>query len=108
MQQQRAQIFKKACHVPSCSPLSDGSILQQVLNFVGAGHWLFVATVDKSWRDAYARSPAVCVKSFTKRMGPCTVECVRGITLLKAIFGSASRVRLAHDLGVQLSKADDP
>jgi hypothetical protein len=39
-------------------PLLEPGILQRVLSFVGPGHWLFVATVSRLWKELYARVAA--------------------------------------------------
>jgi hypothetical protein len=37
----------------SSSPLLDINVLQNVLSFVGPGHYLFVALVSHWWSDMY-------------------------------------------------------
>eukprot|EP00953_Heterococcus_sp_UTEX-ZZ885_P006630 4048-Heterococcus_DN1.PRE.1 len=42
----------------SLNPLQHAGILQRVLDYVGPGHWCFVAEVSKLWRELYLRVAA--------------------------------------------------
>jgi hypothetical protein len=37
----------------SSNPLQQPGILQHVLDYVGPGHWCFIAEVSSFWRDLY-------------------------------------------------------
>jgi hypothetical protein len=83
-------------------PLSLVGILQQVLEFVGPGHCIFMAVSKLSWQS-YKRVPDVKLEGLSSKS--CDVEfvCTPYTTLLRAAIAFASRLRLACICGLQLS-----
>jgi hypothetical protein len=79
------------------NPLQQASILQYVLDFVGPGHWCFVAEVCWLWCSAYFRVDDVEMRSS----GHAMITCVPQMTLYSAVFGSPSRVRHAEAHGLR-------
>jgi hypothetical protein len=84
------------------SPLQQAGILQHVLDYVGPGHWCFVAEVSSLWRD-------VCA-SDTRRELPLpqqyyarSVAYVPQMTVFSAVFTSPSCVRHAHAHGLDFA-----
>jgi hypothetical protein len=82
-------------------PLYVVGILQRVLSYAGPGHWLFLSTVCSLWRDVYCR---VSDKTLLKKG---YMDCAKQftgtpkMTMYSAVFASPSRVRLAHESGLQ-------
>jgi hypothetical protein len=86
------------------SPLQQAGILRHVLSYVGPGHWLFLSAVCSSWMDMYAKLSTVTVLRVGEyAMYNATVLVVAKTTLPGSIFTSPARVRLAHELGMQLT-----
>jgi hypothetical protein len=65
-------------------PLLDPFVLRNVLSYVGSGHHLYVALVNKQWQHAYA-----------------TLE--KQATLYSSAFASPSTLELAHKAGLTWS-----
>jgi hypothetical protein len=80
----------------SSNPLHQAGILQCVLEYVGAGHWCFVAEVSNLWKVVYEKLASTEVQVI---FGLHTITCVPQTTTFSAVFGSRSRVRLAHAHG---------
>jgi hypothetical protein len=83
----------------SLNPLQHAGILQRVLDYVGPGHWCFLAEVSSLWRDVYRRVAEVEVQAigcYDKEH----VVCVPPMTLYSAVLASPARVRHAdaHEL----------
>jgi hypothetical protein len=81
----------------SLNPLHQAGILRHVLDFVGPGHWRFVAEVSSLWRDVYKR---VSSREISDPNWDVQVTCVPEMTLYSSVFASPSRLRLAHDGGL--------
>jgi hypothetical protein len=79
-------------------------ILSQVLSFVGPGHWLFIAAVNKWWRARYAELPRLPMPLYPIRKWERRFTCSPCMTLFSAAFASRSRVRLAVQCGLDCSK----
>jgi hypothetical protein len=59
----------------SSNPLEQAGILQHVLDYVGPGHWCFVAEVSSLWGELYKRVASTetqLVQLFKKK----TIICV--------------------------------
>jgi hypothetical protein len=72
-------------------------ILEQVLGYVGPGHWLFIAEVSKLWQQTYKMVAVV----HTPEAQKCLFEsglfrCHAQMTLGQAVFASESRLAWAH------------
>jgi hypothetical protein len=83
-------------------------LLKEILGYVGPGHWLFLSTVCSLWRDLYTKMITEKLKRrFSYVMGIDIVvakfTCIPQMTLYSAVFASSSRVRLAHENGVNCS-----
>jgi hypothetical protein len=95
-----AQVQK--CVVLRSNPLLEPSVLQHILGHVGPGHWFFLSTVSSLWRDTYAKLAPREIQ-VRNRLTRSVVTCVPQMTLFSAVFESPSRVRLAHESGVNFS-----
>jgi hypothetical protein len=78
------------------NPLNNSGVLQNVLSYVGAGHHLFVALVNKDWREMHRslESQELTVHSTY------TVICDSQTTRLTSVLTSPARVKLAHKSGL--------
>jgi hypothetical protein len=99
---------KRATRDPSVllHPLTNGT-LQLVLDFVGAGQFLFVSLVSKAWNEAYrtVKSASLpCARTCTYKK-PDWITCAPSTTLLSAAFASRERLRLA-DIGLRLQNVE--
>jgi hypothetical protein len=94
---------QKRSAADSSNPLQQVGILQHVLNYVGPGHWCFVAEVSL-WRDIYTRVANRDVYSRTKPWFEIT--CLPQMTAFSSVFTSPSRARLAHALGLRYDTAE--
>jgi hypothetical protein len=95
----------KCSGAESSSPLSQRDLLQRVLSYVGPGHCLFLSKVSSLWRELYARVAPFEIQILTFRTRRLVnLTCSPQITLYSSVFGTPSRVRLAHDSGVDCSK----
>jgi hypothetical protein len=83
---------QKRSAADNSNPLQQHCILQRILDFVGPGHWRFLAEVSRLWRDLYIQvsSREMQLVDFE------TISCVPQMTLFSAVFASPSRVRLAQ------------
>jgi hypothetical protein len=84
------------------NPLYEIGILQQVIGHVGPGEWLFLSTVSSLWRDLYAS--LADVKKQSPGNYKKVITCTATMTLYSSVFASPSRVRLAHELGIDCSE----
>jgi hypothetical protein len=84
----------------SKNPLYERGVLENVLEFVGPGEWWFVSPVCSLWRDVYAQLQPAQMFKVALDLEDRVFTCIPQITLYSAIFGSASRVQLAHEAGV--------
>jgi hypothetical protein len=95
------------CYASSNSLLQAG-ILQRVLDYVGPGHWNFISTVSRLWKDLHqsVRSERVeKVRCYDYCYGSYKFTCVPQMTLYSSIFASPSRVRLARRNGLDFLAA---
>jgi hypothetical protein len=81
-------------------PLEDACILKQVLSYAGAGEWIFYAPISKLWLDCYRAVPAHEVRRYDTVKREQDLQVVDVMTLRRAVFSSAARVKLAHELGL--------
>jgi hypothetical protein len=77
----------------SSNPLQQAGILQRVLDYVGPGHWCFLAEVSSLWRNLYTR---VASRELQGMYSNNKVICCSQMTLCSAVFASPSRLRHAH------------
>jgi hypothetical protein len=78
----------------SSSPFYQAGIVQKILDYVGPGHWLFISTVSKLYRDLYKKVKSQHVVS-RGRKGVADSN----MTLFSSVCASPSRLRLAHSRG---------
>jgi hypothetical protein len=87
-----ATTAQKRSATDNINPLQHAGILQRVLDYVGPGHWCFVAEVCGQWRDLYKKVASTELK--TTDLYPQNIICVPHMTLYSSVFASPSRVRL--------------
>jgi hypothetical protein len=85
----------------SSAALSNDSILQRVLSFVGPGEWAFCSTVSKLWAEMYRLVPTQHWPEADTCIRAPAIDVVPQTTLHRAVFASAARLKLAYDLGLQ-------
>jgi hypothetical protein len=99
-----AMVATRACKravVDASDPLSDAGILNQVLSYAGAGEWIFYALINKLWLECYRAVPAHDVRKEDTVERALDFRVQSQMTLRRAVYASASRVRLAHELGLR-------
>jgi hypothetical protein len=79
--------------------LCEAGILQNVLSYVGPGHHLFLGAVSSQWRDLHSRV-ASRQTQVQKLFDSVSITCDARTTLYSSVFSSPSRVRLAHQSGL--------
>jgi hypothetical protein len=83
----------------------EAGILQHTLEYVGPGHWWYVALVSKRWAATYVELESVQVRQslspFSSYRG--TICCTPKMTLRSSVLASASRLLLAHDSGLSVN-----
>jgi hypothetical protein len=77
------------------NPLHQSGILQRVLDYVGPGHWCFVAEVSSLWRDLTNKVTNMFVDDQVVG-STCRVNCYPTTTMFSAVFASPSRLRYAQ------------
>jgi hypothetical protein len=93
----------KRAAVSTGSPLINRGVLQNILSYVGPGHYIFLSTVCSEWKELYERVAAVHVTAFTISDSRKRLKCEPRMTLASAVFQSAARVRLAHQQGLRFA-----
>jgi hypothetical protein len=95
---------KRAAH--KCNPFSELGVLQRVLEYVGAGHCLFIALVSHQWKQLYEKVADCTVEGVDDNTAAGFVEitCSSTATLASAAFASTQRARLAHECGLNLKE----
>jgi hypothetical protein len=96
MRDNTAQKRRSTDHEGSLLCMPD--ILQRILSFVGPGHWHFLSTVSTWVREDYRNVDSMQVPAYCTSTQ--TVICFAQMTLYSSIFTSASRVKLAHESGL--------
>jgi hypothetical protein len=74
-------------------------LLQQVLGYVGPGHWLFIAEVSKLWQRIYRKVASARFPAFPMNIIDCSsrfLRCRPQMTLGSALFALQSTLRWAH------------
>jgi hypothetical protein len=99
------QILNKKARVCSTNPLGEAGILQQFLNDLGPGHWLFAALVSKAWHQAYLQVPEHQMIGVSPTNARVPVRCVPHMTLYSAAVASTARLTLAREAGLELLTA---
>jgi hypothetical protein len=84
------------------NPLQQTDTLQRVLDYVGPGHWRFVAEVNSLWRGLYTRVASREMPLIGSRR---KVTYAPQMTLFSAVFASPSRVMLAQPHGLDCTTA---
>jgi hypothetical protein len=82
------------------NPLHQSGILQLVLDLVGPGEHLLLATVSKSFRACYQNVPAVKTMYQDEQGIEVELMLVHEMTAFGAVLCSPSRVQLAAELGI--------
>eukprot|EP00953_Heterococcus_sp_UTEX-ZZ885_P039885 20415-Heterococcus_DN1.PRE.3 len=89
--------MQKCTASDSSNPLVDlGMILQNVLSYVGPGHCLFMAPVNKMWKDLYDGVESQKLTINANTIDKAIIVCVPAMTLYSSVLSSPSRVQLAH------------
>jgi hypothetical protein len=83
------------CTAESRNTLQQTDILLRVLDYVGPGHWCFVAEVSSLWEDVYFNVATREMQVINAK----TTTCAPRLTKLSAVFASPARVRHAHAQG---------
>jgi hypothetical protein len=84
---------QKRSAVDSESPLEQAGILQRVLNYVGPGHWWFVAAVNELWKERYTTVAGLEVLlANTERK----IVYVPQTTMFNSVLASPARLRHAQ------------
>jgi hypothetical protein len=106
----RAAKRSAVCTTDSIRPLEEVGLAKKVLSYVGPGHWHYIAAVSKLWQQLYTKVPdtrKMIVQLPDVSWEALQVElkgqppfCTPHMTLYSSMFGSASRVRLAHADGL--------
>jgi hypothetical protein len=91
----------KRAAADASNPLNDAGILKQVLSYAGAGEFIFYAPISKLWLECYRAVPAHEMKKDDTIRQEQDLDVLPQMTLRRAVFASAARVKLAHQLGLQ-------
>jgi hypothetical protein len=94
------------CPAPCArSPFEDPPCLRLIHDYLGAGHYSFIAPVSKLWKQSYEDTPSLRATGFVFTGGmreQISFLCDCKTTLYSYIFTSTSRVRLAKELQASL------
>jgi hypothetical protein len=74
---------------------SKPDILQQILGYVGPGHWLFIAAVNTLWIQLYYGVASMEKRAYAANDSEHMITCIPQMTLYSSAFASPSRLRLA-------------
>jgi hypothetical protein len=88
---------QKRSAADSRNPLQQAGILLRVLDYVGPGHWCFVAEVSSLWRELYSKVTSSSAFRFTGSED--SFYSIPQVTLM-SVMVSISRVRFAHAHGL--------
>jgi hypothetical protein len=88
------------CATESRNPLQQAGILHHVLDYVGPGHWCFVAEVSSLWKEVY-ESVAGREAQINDQFHFMKTVTSAQMTTLSEVFASPSRVRLAQARGLE-------
>jgi hypothetical protein len=97
----------KIANLHAESPLEDAGILKQVLSYAGAGEFIYSAPISKLWLDCYRAVPVHQLDEKDTVEQEHDFEVVPQLTLKRAVFASAARVKLAHELGLQFDSEQE-
>jgi hypothetical protein len=89
------------------SPLHNAVVLGEIFSFVGPGHWLYCALVNKGWHQLYKTvqsSKMVTTRPYYMKRRTLVTALM---TLGSAVFASVSRLQFGLDCGLQLSTLND-
>jgi hypothetical protein len=94
--QEACDVCSQAQSEASCS--LNSACLRIIHDFLGPGHYRFIAPVSKLWKQSYEATPSLTVTGFDVRHYKVSVLCDSKTTLYSAIFTSTSRVQRAKTL----------
>jgi hypothetical protein len=77
-------------------------VVQQVLEFLGPGHAVYIATVCKAWQESYSAVEAANVAVVARDGRTISFDCTSHMTFLSLAFTSPAAVRWAHRCGLRL------
>jgi hypothetical protein len=97
----------KVANLHAESPLEDAGISKQVLTYAGAGEFIFYAPISKLWLECYRAVPTHDLQESDTIGQFDDLPVVPEMTLWRAVFASASRVKLAHELGLRFDDEDE-
>ena len=80
------------------SPLEDPACLRLVHDFLGTGHYSFIAPVSKLWKQSYEATPSLSTTGFDITCNKISLPCDSKTTFYSSIFTSTSRVHLTNAL----------
>eukprot|EP00953_Heterococcus_sp_UTEX-ZZ885_P028555 15222-Heterococcus_DN1.PRE.1 len=95
--------YQKRVALEKSNPLQEPGILHRILDYLGLGHYLFIALVSREWKQLYSTLSPYKVDSLDEDRFFEEVKCKIHTTLASAAFGSASRAKLAHRFGLKLA-----
>jgi hypothetical protein len=76
-------------------------VLQNVLSYIGPGHYLVVALISKQWKEVYStlncQQRTVSAENSYKNTN---ISCASKKTLYSSAFASLSRVKFAFESGL--------
>jgi hypothetical protein len=110
MTMMNTQVKKRSAADNESNPLCLAGIfkLQQILDYVGSGHWYFISPVSKLWKDLYEKvASEEALANGYLGYGKGSFTCVFKMTLYSSVFASPSRVRLAYDSGFYYHEEQD-
>jgi hypothetical protein len=91
----------------SSNPLLNTSILEVILGYVGPGHRLFLATVNKAFKESYSNVEQYRIFYWDEdRNCNVSVWCTPLNTLSSAVFSSLGCFQLAVEHGMQLPSSN--
>jgi hypothetical protein len=87
---------KRSAAADSRNPLQQADILQRVLDYVGPGHWCFVAEVCRVWKVLYKKVASRDQQVISLLPKTKTITCAPEMTLFSAVFATPLPVRNAQ------------
>jgi hypothetical protein len=79
------------------SPFEDPACLRLIHDYLGAGHYAFIAPVSKLWKLSYEATPSLKTIGYGFTYKKYSVLCDSKTTLFSSIFTSTPRVQLFKD-----------
>eukprot|EP00953_Heterococcus_sp_UTEX-ZZ885_P031397 16476-Heterococcus_DN1.PRE.1 len=75
-----------------------GSSVRLIHDFLGAGHYAFIAPVSKLWKQSYEATPSLKAFGYGRERTKMSILCNSKTTLFSSVFTSTSRVHMAKEL----------